>query len=313
MRTKNKLTVKHPVVSAQELSELSEDNLVSRSSHVGNQNLRELVLLTNFNLRQILVDTIHAEDKYARPAHILNGQDKRLASRSQAKNKIPSKVPIRDGIGSFSSGEINGLIEQSETVQDLHAVSIGRLALKSNPPILLSEMLDRSGDRGLALMEATAKLGGIRRTVDESGKIQPIDNASLDELGVFGLNDASPKDGGALLPLEGMMALDILEAQAEGQSETVFHLGGKDMCAYTRDQDVMSRVDQFLQATCSLLEQKQEPVAYSVIDISNADRLAASCDSSVKSQYDLIERHSALEDRIVEIPDANYDTMLGGE
>ncbi len=314
MESKNKLRVEHPEMSAGELKILAERTPVSRSSHVGNQNLRELVLLTNFNLRQILVDSIHSEDKYTRPAHLLNGKEQRLASRSQAKNKVPSKVAIREGTDVFESPEINELIEQSKTIQDLHMASLGRLALSSGQePILLSEMLEKSGDLGGALMEAAAGLGQVRRTVDGAGKIRPVDNVNLEQQGVFGLDDVSPQAEGALLPLEGMIVLDILETSAGGQSETVFHLGGKDMRAYTRDESVVSCVDTLLQTTRSLLGQSQDEITYSVIDVSQADRLAISREFCIKSQYDLIAQRPKTNERRVEIPPANYDTMLGGD
>ena len=151
------LKIEHPTMKFSELDELCNKERVSRSSHVGNQNLRETIILTNLKVNSVLVDTIHGEDNYSSPSYVINGQSTRIASRSKAKNRVPALIPITSLPG--INPEIDSLAENSANILEFHIKSIGRIALANDvKPTLLTEQLDASGDIGNALVESSAEL-----------------------------------------------------------------------------------------------------------------------------------------------------------
>lgn len=313
MTHRTNLHIEHPTLTFAQLRELAEGKSVERSGHVGNQNLAELALATNLpNLQIIHVDTINGTDRYADPARLhVSGKVHRLTPGS-ASNKIVGALPIT----AQRMAEISELHPALKELAGLagaaavHQVSIG-LCPRIARPMLLSELICSGGELSAALMEQLHAQKLIRRTVDEGGTIAPFgEQASLQTTGIFGLPDETAANQGALLPLEGMLALDILRSLQAGH-DTVHHLAGPDMRTYTKNVELMQPVGQAIDGTLALLGQRAVDARFVVIDITNVPAIVDPAQQHVASQYDLIVDQLEPFDRHIAIPEVNETIPLG--
>lgn len=304
------LTVEHPLLSVGEVLNLATATPLERSGHIGNQNLTELTVLSLPNVQPIMVDTIHGRDKYSQPgALLLNGMAHRLASNSRANNRLvgaihPDATVLEQVAANHPQLELQA---GYPNLTALHQASLGSLGLTIQIPRTLSEFMQQQGETSEALMEQLAVQGLVRRITAGDGAIKQlpdIDGLALKQCGVFGLKDNTPVNLGALLPLEGMLALDILAAS--DHTDTVHHLAGKDMRLYTQDPALMGAVADTVAGTLERLGRKTTPMRYVVIDVSNIAAAVAPEQQTIASQYDLLTHTAEGGAQHITIPANNH-------
>ncbi len=307
MKVSKQLHVSHPELTIGRVQALGSRTTVRRSGHIGNQNLRELALRSNVKIGlPILVDTIAGDDSYSKPAHVLvGGANHRLASNKMSRNRVVTSLgvasePYENMIaGHPSLKQLSG----HNTISDLHAASLQLLDIDTSPQTTVTELLASLGEIGQALMKELARRGHIRRRVEAGGHITNlVPGKDALQHGIFGQNDSTPTDQGAMLPLEGMMAMDILQAQKAGEDE-VFHLASVDMRRYTRDPERMRTVSDIITGAQQRLGQQAVGAHYIVIDITGFDQAVHPDYAAVRSQYDLIEMHANPADRRIPLID----------
>ncbi|HVW23466.1 MAG TPA: hypothetical protein VHB51_03230 [Candidatus Saccharimonadales bacterium] len=232
----------------------------------------------------LAVDTVMANDAYTRPNTVhLNGEPIPLCQRKEAKNKVVGAVAIN---GDCLPKNPNLICQphSGEKLTDFHARAITALAPK-NEPLLMTEFFTQNSELFRATMLASAQTGEIRRRVTADGTIEPLDGRTPN--GIFGMEDESPSTEGALIPLNGMMALDMAISIALGADKTT-HLAGPHMREYTRDPRRMAEVGRLLRQTLSSLGLTAASHCYEVVDITGLASLPSG--SAHTSQHELLRQ-----------------------
>lgn len=172
---KTKLKIEHPLLSIEQLVRLAQSQRLERSIHCGNVALRDLVIVTNLPGEVIVGDTVHGNDRHARPAQIKVGNDSfRLVPLKAADGQIVGRLPVpaerMKGVVAKHPAlkEIEG---PHESAAALHLASLASISRAGDQPRLLTELLAAAGDMGRALMEQLTSQGLICRLVTETGNI----------------------------------------------------------------------------------------------------------------------------------------------
>lgn len=247
------INVEIPQMTIGELSRHIETNTepVRRSSHVGNQPARELAIMSlPPGVDVLMVDTIQGSDRYTSP-NIIKDLDSHhtLVSRTKASGRVVGSLMAIDPVDG---------IEKS--LPDIHQRALDELEL-SNRPVAMMKFFRQYPDLLTATIAACNEASQLRRAVREDGKI--IDHSATTENPViYGLDSAHT---GVLLPLNGMMTLDMLISAQQG-SESTLHLGGADMMQYVQDPERLSQVDELFGRTISLLGLSRQVHTYRVLD-----------------------------------------------
>jgi hypothetical protein len=171
----------------------------------------------------------------------------------------------------------------------------------------ITEAVTESGELGQVLMAQLAERGLVRRLVAADGHIRQLNEpTNVQEAGIFGQNDTTPASEGVMLPLQGMLAFDVLHALKEG-NDTVYHLGGNDMRQYTRDPELMMPVADTIAGTLAELGKPQSTACYQVIDVTGVAHVVDPASAHINSQYDLITEQPDQANRHVHIDETKYD------
>ena len=248
---------------------------VRRSTHVGNQPARELAIMSlPPGVDVLMVDTIQGNDKYTSPNVIKKREDSHtLVSRTKASGRV---------VGSLLA--IDPVDGREKPLPDIHQRALDELEL-SNRPTPMMKFFNCYPDLLAATIAACAETDQLRRAVREDGKI--IDHSMVDEAttAVYGIDGAQ---SGVLLPLNGMMTLDMLISEQQG-SESTLHLGGADMMQYVQDSERLSGVDELFGRAISLLGLSRRIHSYRVLD----SRGLAVTDE--QSQHELLETNRRID------------------
>lgn len=246
------INVELPNMTIGELSRHIETGVepVRRSTHVGNQPARELAIMSlPPGVDVLMVDTIQGNDRYTTPNIIKNGESSHtLISRTKASGRV---------VGSLIAVDPADGMEKS--LPEIHQRALDELELP-NPPTTMMKFFHRYPDLLAATVTACHEADQLRRAVRADGKI--IDHPSLSPETIYGANGAHT---GALLPLNGMMALDMLVSEHRG-SDSTLHLGGADMMQYVQDSERLSQVDEVFRRAVALLGIAQRTHRYRVLD-----------------------------------------------
>ncbi len=269
---KEQLRVEHPEVSLTQLEKIiSEQHMpVRRSPHIGNQNAAELCLQAHMppGIDVLVVDTITGNDNYSSPRTLMlqNGVSIPLAA-VKASKRVVSHVLVRDDIADHASEEVIAIfnLQPGRPIADIHQESLKRLQIP-NMPVPMMEFFMTKPDVLHAVMAAVCETSTIRRQVTGDGKIIPVDSQAIDS--VYGVEDISPKDQGAMIPLNGMMAADVVMQITDG-AQTSLHLGGPDMIQYTRDKERMAEVANLVGRALSLLGMQTDTHCLKIADMTS--------------------------------------------
>lgn len=309
MKVAPNLHVEHPNLTIGQVVELGQRGDLRRSSHIGNQPLRELALMSSVAVRPVLVDTITGNDNYSNPAYIIAGGTRHRLASQKHDSRVVGSVPLVPERYTQLQGAHPELKElgDHEGVASLHTVSLEALNLAAQRSITATGMLASMGEAGGALMEELSTRGSLRRAVRPDGKISSIvADAQTLLKGVFGIEDHTPQSEGIMLPLEGMMAMDILAGLRDGR-DTIAHAAGTDMRVYTRNAELMGHVGDLVAATQQRLGERATTAAYVVVDITGLDAAVHPDYAHVASQYDLILRTTNTAERRVPLAPNAYD------
>lgn len=256
---------------------------VRRSTHVGNQPPRELAIMAGLpgGVDVLMVDTIQGSDPYTRPYQlIMNGSTQNLRSKSSSEGRV---------VGSLSAVDPNDL--ETKTLTEIHQQGLDRLVL-SNRPVTMMRFFNQYPDTLSAVVEACSQTSQVTRSVDINGKIS---NSTDGVRSIFG----APDSHGLMLPLNGMMAMDMIISENMGSDSTI-HLGGLDMIKYTKDAQRMAQVSEIFDTACAVLGLKSRTHRYRVVP---AMTLATGIKAN--SQYELYATDETIDlSRI-------YDAELG--
>lgn len=245
------LHIETPRMTVGELAEHIESKKepVRRSSHLGNQAAKELVLMAGFpaGVDIILVDTIPGNDQHSLPYTAQMGDRVvSLRSRSSSEKRVVGSLTAIDPIDGVE-----------RTLQEIHDHPYDHLNL-NNRPVPMLEFFSKYPLAFRVLMGVAANLGEVHRQVTEGGRIEPVTGTITD---VYGLDGPQ----GALVPLNAMMSMDLLVSTIEGSDRTT-HLGGRDMTVYTQDQRRMARVGAIYSRACAVLGLGNRDHLYRIVD-----------------------------------------------
>jgi hypothetical protein len=242
---KSLIEAAHPDLSIGELCRTIEEKKrpVRRSPHIGNIQPKDMAVMAGLpeGVEVLLVSTIQGDDKITRPHVVQLSRETEipLTSRSAARNRVVGAVAIRQTDPSMIE-ELPVAPKSGQTLSDYHMEALSRLTL-TNQPICMMKRFGRNPDLLMATAEACREQGCLHRIVGEDGKIMTNADPDLQQVGLYGIDDATPAEMGALLPLNGMITMDMLLSEDAGSSQTL-HLGGGDMVCYTRDQERMEDI-----------------------------------------------------------------------
>lgn len=267
---KEQLRVEHPEVNIAQLNEIVANQLmpVQRSPHIGNQNAAELCLQAYMppGITVIAVDTVRGSDNYSSPRTLMVGAGVSVPLAAvKASGRVVGSIVVRDDIAAHASDEIISLfnLEPGKPIMDVHQESLQHLDV-ANMPIPMMDYFMTQPDILRAVMTAAGETNIITRQVAAGGKIMPATTQATDS--VFGVTDGGPKTEGVMIPLNGMMAADIVMQIADG-ADSSLHLGGPDMIRYTRDSERMTEVSSLVSRTLSLLEATADEHCLKVADM----------------------------------------------
>jgi len=273
-RSTPSLEVNHKQMTVAQLATSIESGSrpVRRSTHIGNQPPAELAVMTSLppGVEVMMVDTIQGNDKYSAP-HVLRfgAQDIQLISKKQAANRVVGAITASHEAPSSLVGE---------RLSTIHNRALSRLAL-TNSPVPMMEFFNRQPEALRAIMHACADAGELTRRVATDGVVEYGAAINLDQDGIFGLDGA---ESGAMLPLNGMMAMDVLVSHMQG-ADSSLQLAGPDMIGYTqhpaRMHDVATRIDQ----ASALLGLAPVQHTYDIVSIAGLSRIVAA-----NSQHELL-------------------------
>ncbi|HTB48817.1 MAG TPA: hypothetical protein VK712_01910 [Verrucomicrobiae bacterium] len=283
------LNIKHANFSMEEVSLLisAETMPVRRGVHVGNQKPHDLAVECCLppGVDVLAADTINGNDRVSRPRYIkLFGGEITLAAEKY-RSKIVCAIPLKENIQEeLNEHRIPIMPRADETIADLHLRAILELN-PNNPPIRVSKFFTRHRTLYQATVEATAKEFQGSRIVNET-------ECSPQEVGIFGLEDASPKTSGLVPSINVMMAMDILTAAQQGFNASL-HLGGSGMAEYTREPKRMASLSKVIGRVASEIGFKLRSHTYL---ISNINGFSEGLDPAVyTSQYELLRSRAAPE------------------
>lgn len=220
---------------------------VRRSTHIGNQPPRELVIMAGLptGVDVLMVDTIQGDDPYTQPNKVLMADENRvLTSRRKAQGIVVEHVTDQTST-------------EAASVADFHTKALERLTL-NNPPMPMMKFFASKPDLLAAAVQACHDEGLILRSIDDYGKFRPL-KSSVDRLYTGG------KSTGAVLPLVGMMALDMMISHEQG-SKTTLHLAGNDMIQYTANKERMHMVSNVFTRAMALLGMGAVDHTYRILD-----------------------------------------------
>jgi hypothetical protein len=265
------INIEIPQMTIGELSRHIETGIepVRRSTHVGNQPARELAIMSlPPGVDVLMVDTIQGNDRYTSPNIIKNRDDSHtLVSRTKASGRV---------VGSLTAIDPVDGIEKS--LPEVHQRALDELEL-SNRPMTMMKFFRQYPDLLDATVAACSEANQLRRAVREDGKIIDHTPVVSENMTIYGVSGAQ---SGVLLPLNGMMTLDMLISEQQG-SDSTLHLGGADMMQYVQDPERLSQVDELFGRTVSLLGLSHRAHSYRVLD----SRGLAVIDE--QSQHELLE------------------------
>jgi len=273
----NLVHVEQPRLTVGELKRKIEEkpNPVRRSTHIGNQPAHELLLMHAMpkGIDIVMVDTIQGNDSYAMPKMVvLPGESSLpLCRRKQAVGRVVSSISVDTGC---LPGRLDLACEpiDGESLADFHTRAINALE-PTNRPLPMMKFFGSHGDLLSATMTACHRLGKLNRRVLENGTIVAEDTTDPQETGVFGVDDVTPSTEGAMLPLNGMMALEMsISGMVLGADKTT-HLAGPHMADYTRDEARMNDVGLIMAKTASELGVQAMRQCYEVVDITGLSRI----------------------------------------
>lgn len=228
---------------------------IKRSPHMGNIPPKDLSVMAGLppGVEVLMVSTIQGDDKITKPyvIRISESEEIQLTSRSAATGRVVGAVAIK-----FLDERMQTLSvtpKSNQSLADYHAEALQQLDLP-NPPIDMMDRFNQHPDLLKATLEACKEDGCLHRKVGQDGKIHCGDTMAIDQDGIYGVLDSTPTSEGVLLPLNGMMAIDMLLSEREGSTETL-HLGGDDMVRYTQDEERMKAVSRVKARAASLLGQ----------------------------------------------------------
>ena len=248
--------IENPVITIGELARHieSDSEPVRRSTHVGNQSARELAIMSlPPGVDVLTVDTIKGDDRYATPHIVKRSQEDSitLVSRSKASKHI---------VGSLVAIDPYDNINKSLT--DIHQGVLDELPL-NNKPIAMMKFFREYPEALSAMIHACVETGQLRRYVHPDGVIR--DGGHGDDMSVV-YGKSATSTSGALLPLNGMMALDMVISTIQG-SDATMHLGGADMIRYTQDEERRHDISQLFSRTLSALAIRAVRHQYKVVDV----------------------------------------------
>jgi hypothetical protein len=258
----------HPELTIGELHRAIEAKRrpVRRSPHIGNIPSKDLAVMTGLppGVEVLMVNTIQGDDKVTKPyvTRLSKDREVSLTSRSAASGRVIGAVAIKlldQNIHTLPVAPTSG-----QSIADYHQEALGRLQL-SNQPINMMDRFNQHPDMLRATLEACKEQGCLHRRVGEDGKIHSDKDVDFQVEGIYGIHDSTPTHRGVLLPLNGMMTIDMLLSEEEGSPETL-HLGGGDMVCYTRDAERMQEVGQIKSRAAALLGRCALPHCYIVQD-----------------------------------------------
>lgn len=248
--------IENPVLTIGELARHIESGSepVRRSTHVGNQSARELAIMSlPPGVDVLAVDTIKGDDRYATPHTIRRSKEEiiTLLSRSKASRHI---------VGSLVATDPYDDINKSLTA--IHQGVLDELSL-NNKPIAMMKFFRAYPEALGAMISACVETGQLRRYVHHDGTIR--DSSHEDDTSIV-YGKSAAVTSGALLPLNGMMALDMVVSTLKG-SDTTMHLGGADMIRYTQDNERRQEVSKLFSHTLSALGMRAVRHRYKVVDV----------------------------------------------
>lgn len=265
------INIEIPRMTIGELSRHIESKAepVRRSTHVGNQPARELAIMSlPPGVDVLMVDTIQGNDRYTSPNVIKNrNDDHMLVSRTKASGRVVGSLRAVDPIDG---------VERS--LPDIHQSALDKLELP-NRPVAMMKFFHQYPDLLAATVVACDEANQLRRAVRADGKIIDHSPVEQEEAQVYGAKGAQ---SGVLLPLNGMMTLDMLISNERG-SDSTLHLGGADMMQYVQDPERLAQVDEVFGRAVALLGLTRQIHNYRVLD----SRGLAVIDE--RSQYELLE------------------------
>lgn len=267
---KEQLRVEHPDVNIPQLEEIvtNGEMPVQRSPHIGNQNASELYLQAYMpaGIIVIAVDTIRGSDNYSTPRSLMlaEGMNIPLAA-NKASGGVVGSVVVRDDIEDHAPAAVIEMfdLEPGRPVAEIHQESLRKIGA-ANMPVPMMEYFMREPDILRAVMTAAAEEESICRQVTEAGKIVSVSGQNVSS--IFGVHDAAPANQGVLIPLNAMMAADVMMVMSRGASSSL-HLGGPDMIRYTRDRERMQEVGALISRTLSLMEARAGQHCLKIADI----------------------------------------------
>lgn len=251
----NLVKTQHTALTIGELSHVIEEKNrpVRRSPHIGNIPSKDLAIMTGLppGIDVLMVSTIQGDDKITKPyvTRLSNNREIGLTSRNAASGRIIGAVAIK--LLDTGAHDLPVAPSSGQSIAEYHTEALNRLHL-TNQPIDMMDRFNQHPDLLMATIEACKEHGCLHRRVDEDGKIHSGNDLEPHREGVYGITDSTPLRRGVLLPLNGMMAIDMLLSEEEGSDQTL-HLGGGDMVRYTRDEERMRDVSQIKARAAALL------------------------------------------------------------
>lgn len=242
------ITLETPRMTIGQLADHIEDHVepVRRSTHIGNQPPREMAIMAGLpaGVDVLMVDTIHGRDKYTEPRVINLGDTKLpLVSSREANDRVVGMVKTEEG----------------RSIADIHNEALYGLDLNNHPHVMM-DFFSKYPDFLHATIAACYESGQIQRRVVEDGKI--VRSTGEEPHEIYGMQGSQE---GVLLPLNGMMVMDMLSSHYSGSGSTL-HLGGKDMIGYMTDEERLSDLSDLHTRTQALLGITASRHTYRVLD-----------------------------------------------
>ncbi len=242
----------HPGESSLEtvMSAVEEGTSIKRSPHVGNVNVNELQLVFGIaemggTMQLDMVDSIQGDDNYSSPRHlVVDGLSIPIVSKKAAKGKVVGACNISE------EGEMNckksdiANVNEGDNVLELHQNALASILPSTISMSTSTKFFSSIGEQALTAVASTAQSYVERpiRCVTNDGSIKQM---SQETQSIFGVGEDPGQ--GALLPLEAMMAVELIGA-AMSNSDKIVHVAGPDMIRYTKCEAIMQPVKSIVQA-----------------------------------------------------------------
>lgn len=301
-----KTTIIHPEAQSLEVIQttINQNQPIYRSPHVGNVNNNELSLVLGIagmggTMQLELVDSIRGDDSYSNPRVVKIGEKALvLASRNTAKSRVPGGCAINPNLDDEAELLELGIVTKPHmTLRDVHMNSLNMVlpeAVSATPSSLYFASIGSRAYESVLCASNTIVDRPLRR-IDAEGKIRDMPTVT-NYSDIYGLGD-NPTEG--LLPsLEAMMAIEIVKkvVDANGSDVQIVHVAGPDMIRYTKESEMMQKVDKIATSAISELGVSQNqtveyvvPCMKTIIESDNFDRVI---NGTVQSQYDILVKQS---------------------